>query len=488
MTTLKTRQADSVYLIGVKDLEPLTRKNQLPTTKEVLLRFHFFLSEKKSVRNASHSTIEEVNEAWSKALIPTKYTKDSIEKLESVHSQWLLLKKNKGRKTEKQKTNEQSFVDNIQKLFDIAHSDALTLMKIQQDKDFLIDQRTERKMIISSQDKEYIKKQERAVERFEKEEERRKRSVSATKFTSSSINPPDDDLNDTSSAKSSSENGSDDDFYQPSTSSKKKLEKVLIGKSKYVSEPKAQKNLFDMNVAGALDRNKVSDRKAVRLIIPIAAALGHDPAALPLSRSSIKRKREAVRQNFSTEMKSNLDIKEPIVVHWDSKILPDILGSQKVDRLPVLVSYAGGNVKLLGVPKLSSATGSETGDAVLKTLKTWDLDDKVIGMGFDTTAVNTGVKSGACTSIENKLNKELLWLPCRHHIMEIILSKVFTLCLGPSSSPEIQILKRLKESWNAVLKSDYTPLNFSPGEAELKNSATESLLQHLSKKDQPRDD
>lgn len=90
-----------------------------------------------------------------------------------MHSQWLLLKKNKGRKTEKQRTNEQSFVDKIEKLFDIAHSDALVLMKIQEDKDFLIDQRTERKMIISSQDNEYNKKQERALERFEKEEKRK---------------------------------------------------------------------------------------------------------------------------------------------------------------------------------------------------------------------------------------------------------------------------------------------------------------------------
>lgn len=72
-----------------------------------------------------------------------------------------------------------------------------------------------------------------------------------------------------------------------------------------------------MNLARALDRNKISDREAVRLMIPIAAALGHDPAALPLSRSSVKRKREEAKQNFSTEMKSNLDIIEPIVVHWD---------------------------------------------------------------------------------------------------------------------------------------------------------------------------
>uniref|UniRef100_A0A6P7G1H2 Facilitated trehalose transporter Tret1-2 homolog n=1 Tax=Diabrotica virgifera virgifera TaxID=50390 RepID=A0A6P7G1H2_DIAVI len=100
---------------------------------------------------------------------------------------------------------------------------------------------------------------------------------------------------------------------------------------------------------------------------------------LPISRSSAERKREAARQNFSTEIKSNLDIKEPIVVHWDNKFLPDILGSQKVDRLPVLVSYLVEMRNYWGVPKLASGTGFNTRDAVLKILKTWDLDDKVIG-------------------------------------------------------------------------------------------------------------
>lgn len=88
-----------------------------------MLRFHFYLSEKKSVRNASHSTIEELTEVWKKALIPIKFTPDSIKKLESVHSQWLILKKNKGRKTEQQKTNELLFKDKIENLFDIAHAD-----------------------------------------------------------------------------------------------------------------------------------------------------------------------------------------------------------------------------------------------------------------------------------------------------------------------------------------------------------------------------
>lgn len=72
--------------------------------------------------------------------------------------------------------------------------------------------------------------------------------------------------------------------------------------------------------------------------------------------------------------------------------------------------------------------------------------------------------------------------------MEIILSKVFTFCFGPSNSPDIPIFKRLKETWNAVVLSDYVPLNISSEESELRNFAIESLLPLLGKKDHPRDD
>ena len=40
--------------------------------------------------------------------------------------------------------------------------------------------------------------------------------------------------------------------------------------------------ILNSNITGALDRNKTSDREAVRLIVPTAAALGHDPSSLPL--------------------------------------------------------------------------------------------------------------------------------------------------------------------------------------------------------------
>ena len=38
---------------------------------------------------------------------------------------------------------------------------------------------------------------------------------------------------------------------------------------------------------------------------------------------------------------------------------------------------------------------------------------------------NTGHRSGACSLIELKLNKDLLCLACRHHVMELVIEAAF---------------------------------------------------------------
>ena len=68
--------------------------------------------------------------------------------------------------------------------------------------------------------------------------------------------------------------------------------------------------------------------------------------------------------------------------------------------------------------------------------------DRVKAMCFDTTSSNTGQKKGACTLIEDKLEKELLNLACRHHISELLIGAVITVMLGPSKSPKVAIFKR----------------------------------------------
>ena len=76
-------------------------------------------------------------------------------------------------------------------------------------------------------------------------------------------------------------------------------------------------------------------------------------------------------------------------------------------------------------------------------------------MCFDTTSSNTGIHAGACTLIEKFLQKELLYLACRHHMHKIIVSDVFKCCFGLTSGPDVLIFKRVKEHWNFINQQEY---------------------------------
>ena len=96
--------------------------------------------------------------------------------------------------------------------------------------------------------------------------------------------------------------------------------------------------------------------------------------------------------------------------------MEDLTSRERVDRLPVLVSGAG-EEQLLGVPKLPTGSGEAQAAAVMDCLESWSLVGRVKALSFDTTASNTGQR-GACALIEAKMNTNLLYLACRHHIME----------------------------------------------------------------------
>ena len=100
----------------------------------------------------------------------------------------------------------------------------------------------------------------------------------------------------------------------------------------------------------------------------------------------------------------------PLIVHWDGKLLQDLTGREHVYRMPVLVSDHGVN-KLLGVPKLTGGTGENKAAAVYTLLKDWSVADHVKAMCFDTTSSNTGHRAGACILLEQKLERDLLYLP-----------------------------------------------------------------------------
>ncbi|KAF0746730.1 Uncharacterized protein FWK35_00015453 [Aphis craccivora] len=98
--------------------------------------------------------------------------------------------------------------------------------------------------------------------------------------------------------------------------------------------------------------------------------------------------------------------------------------------------------RLAEYPEELAGTGLEISSAVFNTLETFV---------FDTTASNTGRYNGACTLLENKLDRDIIFFSCRHHIFKIILAGIFKKCkISPMTGPDIPLFKQFKAKWNTI--------------------------------------
>jgi len=206
-----------------------------------------------------------------------------------------------------------------------------------------------------------------------------------------------------------------------------------------------------------LDKCKISHRDAVHLLVSFLEAVSLDPLDFVINKTSIRNARATYRQSYDNKVKQNfcnLNV-ESIVLHWDTKLLENISG-KLVDRLAIIGT--GPNVEqLLGVPELCSGTGIEISSAIYDVIEEWSLLNKVQAFVFDTTASNTGRINGACVLLEHKIEREILFLGCRHHICEIILAAVFKKCnISSISGPDIPLFKRFKAKWADINLENYT--------------------------------
>lgn len=138
--------------------------------------------------------------------------------------------------------------------------------------------------------------------------------------------------------------------------------------------------------------------------------------------------------------------------------MPEITGNVKVDRLPVIISHINGE-QLLGVPKLSTGKGIDMCDAIYELLVEWNVDQNISALCCDTTFSNTGKINGAASLLEQKLERDLLYLPCRHHIYEIVLRAVFESKFGSATSgSDVPLFKRFQSYWPNINKMNFKPV------------------------------
>ena len=134
-----TRSKQEVYLLG-SALEDLYG-SKLPSIGDVLRLYATKLKVAKTKHEAAVSVIKDVQMFWEKARIPMRRSDHAVAQLEVLVQRWEGLKKNKARRTATQIANEEEFKEAFNDLFDVAHQEALQLIKIEEDKQFLLAQR-----------------------------------------------------------------------------------------------------------------------------------------------------------------------------------------------------------------------------------------------------------------------------------------------------------------------------------------------------------
>ena len=106
-----------------------------------------------------------------KSRIPTRKKVHCVDKLKKLYEDWRNLQKSSKKTSQTQKEHEANFVSELDKLFDIAHAEAINKIKIPEDRLFLENQRKNRQGSICGIDLKLSKHEELVENRKRKYEE-----------------------------------------------------------------------------------------------------------------------------------------------------------------------------------------------------------------------------------------------------------------------------------------------------------------------------
>lgn len=243
----------------------------------------------------------------------------------------------------------------------------------------------------------------------------------------------------------SSENDNDTDWIPPQRKKKR---------TRAVMPDNDATNIFTL-----LDRTNLSCRQGAFVFNSVLQKFAPEKMKnIATSKSSIHTYRKKNRENGNI-LRPSTDKDAKYVLHFDSKSFKSSQRHKNEKRLALTVSF-GRTEHLLGVPLLKNGMGLTAANAAYNHIQEFQLNENIIGLSFDTEPVNTGASNGACVKIEEKLNKSILNLACRHHTSEIVcgdvFEKVFDRC---TTGPDEELFKEFSKTWNKFPHNQYSPCN-----------------------------
>ena len=234
--------------------------------------------------------------------------------------------------------------------------------------------------------------------------------------------------------------------------------KKVKRKSKEVSLS-VPKNLLT-HVAPLASRYNVTPNVVSAIVGSVLKASGGDLDDFTVSASSARR----------GIVKSDLEIAEDelerfrkmceaggrVIIHFDGKKMAElgIKANKKAEERVGILATWGNEYQLLGILPLLSGTGENLANAIFDLLVERGARDAVVGLSYDTTAANSGPIKGAVTRLEKKLNKSVLKLPCRHHIMELHSKHVsFKVSNRATTGPADVLFRKYTKVWDNMDKA-----------------------------------
>ena len=457
-STILIRKRNEIYLVGYVSQQITGCK--LPSNHQVLKSlFYNMRIVGLGIKEAARLTVLEVFVFWEKGRIPCQLLKHCIPKVEKLYNEWRDLQKSASRKSKTQEEKVLQFTSKFDDLFDIATKDALSRMTIEEDREFLTMQRKKgRPGSIGGVDMKTARADQRKAARIAKME-KLKQKASQKKEEEGK-----DQLELSSSSYNSDGSEIEEDTPKPMDLSDQFLQEAMTEGDVGTSSPDKKKRkhsrgsneIVTEKLAMLLDRCNISDRNAVRIIAATAEGLNYDIEKLVLSRSAIRDRRLMYRSSRTKKIKDRFKNSDLVgaVLHWDGKLLPSLRQKESDERLAILVS-SGDEEQLLGVPVLENSMGVTQSEAICEALEEWGVSKKIEAICFDTTPANTGRHSGTCTLVEKSLGRNLLYLACRHHTLELVLKAVFDIKMGSTTGPQPDVFKNFQNNWSNIDQSKY---------------------------------
>lgn len=191
----------------------------------------------------------------------------------------------------------------------------------------------------------------------------------------------------------------------------------------------------------------VSPRVAFKLAGAVVEALPIPIESAVISRTTIQRR---VVSDGQEAMAASLQTKFPsiCILHHDSKRLR--AGHVFKENFAIGITGPDRFEKLLNIKELPDGTSRSFIEAIRTEVERYQLVSHIKFVCSDTPNVNFGHIDGLMALYFKEVSSNVLFIQCRHHVLELILAKVWGILFAVSNGPNLDLCEKFSKVFDSI--------------------------------------